>query len=187
MKGSSKMKRKKVISFVCILILSLVFSSNVTSAYVAKSFKWAGSIYPITVTYKWGDRLTQPGVIKNGYIYALSDWNSMQMRINFSESSSSSNVLNSYTVTSSSEYGYCNSSYNTSTNTYNYFLAFVNTGNTHISESNVARSVAGHELGHGISLGEGNVADTLMDQGRDRTVTYRPTRDELDGINTIYN
>ena len=111
----------------------------------------------------------------------------MQMRINFSESSTSKNVLNSYTVTSSTEYGYCTSNYNSSTMTYNYFLAYVNSGNTHITESNVARSVAGHELGHGISLGEGDVADTLMDQGRDRTATYRPAQDELDGINTIYN
>ena len=181
------MKRKKIISFVCISILAIVFSSISISAYVPKAYKWAGSTYPITVTYRWGDRLTQPSVIKSGYIYALSDWNSMQMRINFSESSTSKNVLNSYTVTSSTEYGYCTSNYNSSTMTYNYFLAYVNSGNTHITESNVARSVAGHELGHGISLGEGDVADTLMDQGRDRTATYRPAQDELDGINTIYN
>lgn len=178
------MKRKKIISCTCILILLLGFS-KVTSAYVTTGFKWPGSTYPITVTFKWGDRLTQSSVIKTGYTNAIyGDWNYMQMRIKFSESSSSSNILNSYTVTSSSEYGY-NLLYSIGS-TYDHFLAFVNAGNSQITQSNVARSVAGHELGHGISLAEGNVANSLMDQGRDRTVTYRPTQDDLDGINTIY-
>lgn len=178
------MKRKKNLCFIFTVIITMLISTNLVSAYVPVGLKWSGSTFPISVTYKWGSNLGTSSVIRTAYQQALTDWNGAQMRIKFTESSSSSNELNSYYVSSSSAYGY-NDLYGTGT-TYTKFMAFVNAGNSNITKTYVARSVAGHELGHAMSLDEGNVLVSLMNQNRNRESIYTPKQDDLDGVNEQY-
>lgn len=180
------MKNRKKLFLIVAIIATISIAANMVSAFNPLGIVWAGSTYPITVTYKWGDRLQTSCVIKDGFERALIDWNSMQMRIQFVNSSSSTNMLNSYTLASSSEYGRFDYSYSPTTFTFTYFNAYVNAGNTNISENNVARSAACHELGHAMSLDEGDVSQSIMYGSRDREIIYRPQQDDLDGVTYEY-
>lgn len=179
-------KNKKRMSLLIVIII-LLFCLNRVFAYSLSSYKWEGTSYPIYLTYMLGDNIDSgDSVISLAFKTAISDWNNAQNRIYFSKASSSKNVLNSYYLSSTSEYGYCDISYNTSTKYINYFLANVNAGNPNITGNNVARSVANHELGHGVGL-DHSTKTAVMNTARNRTTIYIPQVDDINGMYAQYN
>ncbi|MFC4619539.1 matrixin family metalloprotease [Camelliibacillus cellulosilyticus] len=54
-----------------------------------------------------------------------------------------------------------------------------------ISTKNVARTAAGHELGHGIGLDQSS-SKAMMSSSRDRTKVYVPQTDDINGVNARY-
>jgi len=162
--------------------LAILIAPLMVRAYVLEPYYWKDGVSGLT--YKWGSNLQTPGtVIRTDFENALSDWNGTPTPVWFSYSSRSSNTLNSYYVSDSSEYGVCNITY--SGNEILYFTAMVNAGNINIGKSNVARSAAGHELGHGIGLGH-STAIAIMNSNRDRTRIYTPQQDDINGVNARY-
>jgi hypothetical protein len=174
--------------FTLSLLLCLLLGSTKALAYIPEVYKFAGTP-TIWVDYTWGANLQSAGtVIRNGFTSAVSDWNSKQTKIKFYYLSSSANKLDSYFLSSSSEYGSTDTYINPTTMYVSYFISTVNAGNPNITQTNVARSVANHELGHSMGLDDNNSPGypAVMDQNRTRSVTYTPQADDVNGINNIY-
>lgn len=179
------MKIKKNL-FTIALLLCLLLGSTNALAYITQEYKFSGTP-TIYVSYAWGDNLQSPGtVIRNGFINAVSDWGSVQTKVKYYYLSSSANKLDSYFISSSSDYGMTSTYYDPDTNYVGYFYARLNAGNPDMTKSNVARSVANHELGHPMGLRDNNFSGAIMDQARNRTVIYTPQADDISGINYIY-
>jgi hypothetical protein len=182
-----KLKKVSVLSIVLILIMM----GATANAYTLKEYKWKKSSPDSTlhVYLKWGDRLDDvpESVIAQGFSNAISDWNSSQSHIKYyTTTSSSKNILNSYTLMNDNEYGYCTVYYDSITKYISYFEAYVNAGNRNISKSNVARSAAAHELGHSYGLGDLTTGVAIMNGNRDRTRIYTPQTDDINGVNAHY-
>jgi hypothetical protein len=165
-----------------LMILAIIIVPYTTHAYVLESYYWKNGVG--NLTYKWGSNLQSPGsVIRNGFNSAVSDWIATSTPVWLSYNSSSPNTLNSYYLLDSSEYGKCTVTY---TGSYiNYFTAMVNSGNSNITLNNVARSAAGHELGHGLGLDHSTLT-AIMNSNRNRTSIYTPQSDDINGINARY-
>ena len=177
------MKIKKTVLVALFVILSLALFSTVAFAYTLLPYKWQGST-PIYLTYKHSSFTNTGNSGINAFNSALNDWNSCQSKIVLTFSSASSNTLDDYSLYSTSEYGRCDYAYNGTAMV--WFHAFVNGGNTHIYESNVMRSAACHELGHGGATLNESIASCLMFGGRDRHYLYNPVQDDIAGINAQY-
>jgi hypothetical protein len=166
--------------FFALIVLVFFIIPTTVSAYSPLGPKWPSG----SINYKWGSNLQTSGsVIRTAFEQATSDWTATPTRIIFSYNSSSVNTLNSYYLVDSSDYGVCNYSYTGST--FNNFTAMVNAGNSNVTTTNVARSAAGHELGHGLGL-DHTIASALMNSSRDRTIIYVPTADDVAGANSVY-
>ena len=59
----------------------------------------------------------------------------------------------------------------------------LNSGNTNIGITNVARSAAVHELGHPMGLYDLTSGTAIMNQNRDRTSIYVPQTDDVNNLN----
>jgi len=134
-----------------------------------------------------------PGVKKvlywkyQGYVYerwaraysaSVGDWNSATNRVGYAYSTSATNRLGMY-VAADNRSGY--TVWYCSGTTMLRFDAYVN--DYYTGTDNWRRSVTGHELGHGISLGHSTVSPSLMGPNPDPQVYYKPQPDDIDGVN----
>ncbi len=164
-----------------IAIVILVSMAGIAQAYLLSGYRLEGK----TVTYKWGSNLQTPGtIIRNGYVSAMPDWNSTA-GFSFTENAYSDNILQSFYVPSDSYYGYAEKT-EWSGNIITAFTTYVNSGNIYITQTNVARSVAGHEFGHPFGIDDLSSGDALMNQYRNRSSIYNPQTDDINGITAIY-
>lgn len=178
------LERKKLVSF---LLLSVVFSIIfVMSSTNANAYSLNGRKLPSkNFAYKWGDNLSESSsVIADAFRTATGDWYSA-VNIDLFYSTLAKSTLNSYHVSSSSEYGYTSTSYNSSTGIVNYYHAYVNGSNSNITKNNVARSVAVHELGHPMGLADIQSGTAVMNQQRNRENIYTPQTDDTNGISAV--
>ncbi|MEG2909931.1 MAG: matrixin family metalloprotease [Erysipelotrichaceae bacterium] len=136
-------------------------------------------------SYKWGNNLTASGsVIRNGWIAADNAWSSAS-NFNLFEHSNSVNTLNSWYESSSSYYGKMSTYVNQTTKIVTKFEGYLNSGNTNISKTNVAKSTAVHEFGHAMGIGH-NSGTSIMNSQRNRETMHVPQTDDKNGIRAIY-
>ncbi|MGB8955533.1 MAG: matrixin family metalloprotease [Tumebacillaceae bacterium] len=169
------------------LVSSVIAFAIVTAPFAAHAY----TLYPYwwqnggAVSYKWGSNLTATGtIIRSGFENAIFDWNGTPTRVAFTYNSSSPNTLDSVNQPESSDYGWCYVYYNGTAIT--SFVAQVNSGASNITINNVARSAAGHELGHSLGLDHTNVYYSLMNPNRSRSSIYTPQTDDINGLNQRY-
>lgn len=168
-------------SFAMFVVCALVIAFA-TSAYAYSLHTW--KLASKAASYKWGDRLQTSGsVIRNAWESADDDWYTASS-VNFYYSSSSANVLNSISESSTTLYGRTTISH--SNNTVTSFTANINAGNSNISGSNVARSTANHEFGHVLGIDDLTSGTAIMNTSRNRSSIYVPQQDDKDGITSIY-
>lgn len=177
------MKKSKITVFFMVLVMISISLISV-HGYAFLGIKWEGTT-PISVTYKWGDSLQGSSIIKTGFSNSISDWFNSQDKINFFYSANSNNTLSSYNESATNIYGYCEIQPK-SNNRISYFTAYLNASHPEITQTNVARSVAGHELGHAMGLDHLETGIAIMNSNRDRTVIYTPKQDDINGINALY-
>jgi len=142
-------------------------------------------LYLKSASYSWGYLLQTSGsVIRDAWEDAINDWDDA-CSANFYYNSSSISELNSGYEDSDEMFGWINVTRNYD-DSLAYFFAYINAGNVHIGETNVARSVANHELGHVLGLGDISSGRAIMNTGRNRRSIYTPQTDDLNGIAAIY-
>lgn len=138
----------------------------------------------VEITYKWGSDLQIPGSTwRIAFEAALSDWSNLQTNVYYRYSIFSSTVINNYEA--DDHYGgyavpHCNG---VITSRYDIF------GNTFYDHTpNVNHAYAGHETGHGQSLGhisnQGIIS--LLGYNPDANVYYFPQDTDRDFVNMIY-
>lgn len=174
-------KRKIVLTLLVIAILFSICSS--ANAYTI-GHPWRYSSGTLNVYYAWGSSMPSDSVWKTAFSTAASDWTGTFTVLSYNYSSSAVNKLGVVSIAGGS-YGYAW----TTSDSEGYIISFSAAGNTATTgsfTSTMRRSTAGHELGHGAGLGEGNVAQALMYQGRDRSKIYTPQTDDVQGINSLY-
>lgn len=143
-----------------------------------------GSSSTTWVSYQWGDRLQSAGTWwRTAFEASISDWNGTPTRMRLYEESYGAIYLNTYYADDNlSGYAqpYCSGS-----TTYAYDV-LANSENTHYT-ANVRRSVTGHELGHGLSLG--HISDSgiaLLGNNPDPNLYYTPRQLDIDLVNQVY-
>lgn len=86
---------------------------------------------------------------KTAWKEAISDWERVQSKVDFSYNSESNSELNSWYESGSSVYGRMYT-YTTTLNYVSKFIGELNAGHRNITKTNYARSTANHELGHAL-------------------------------------
>jgi hypothetical protein len=170
---------KKIISSAVALCLLLVPASS--QAYNYFSYKWYGVG---GLTYKWGSNLQGSSISRTAFEYAVSDWNATPTPVLLTNDATSQNTLNTENIQDSNLYGDCVVNY--SGTSINYFTAMINVGNPNTSNTTIARSAGSHEIGHGLGL-DHSTSPSIMNTGRDRSLTYKPQQDDITGINNRYS
>ena len=161
----------------CSIMITVTVPAN---AYSTHSWKLSSK----SASYTWGSNLQVSGsVIRNSWESAIGDWYSASS-VNFYYSSASPNVLNSIYESSSSLYGRTTVSHSGGIVT--SFKANINSGNSSISQTNVARSTANHEFGHVLGLDDLTSGTAIMNVNRNRKTVYVPKTDDKNGITAIY-
>lgn len=140
------------------------------------------------VTYLWGSNLQTPGSLwRNAFGASLGDWNSLSTLMRYTYDSYGDVIVNTYYAQDGNA-GYAQPYCNYST-TYAYDVM----GNTYYDivnsyTNNHRRSVSGHELGHGFSLGHISSADgiALLGYNPDPNVYYVPRTPDVNLVNQVY-
>ncbi|WP_372998472.1 matrixin family metalloprotease [Lutispora sp.] len=176
------MKAKKI-SLILIVTVILICTSSVAYAYTLGSSNWKYT--DGWVSFKWGNRVTTPGsVAREAFETARDNWNYYQSYAVFVYEADSVNTFNTYSVSSSNEFGYCN--IQRSGSDMIQFSAMINVGNTNFTTDTVAPSAAAHELGHAFGLGHSSVSGSVM-----KVITIpcftEPNSDDIAGMKAIYN
>lgn len=179
----SKAKRLTIILLISVLlIIAISLSAN---AYTILS-RWRYSGGNMTVTYAWGASMPFSSDWKTAFNAAASDWSAAPTNVDYAYYSASGNKLGIVDKPGGSA-GY----FWGATDAYGYLTSFSAAGNinqavTGTYTSTMKRSTAGHELGHGLGLGEENLRAALMNQNRNRSTVYKPQQDDTDGVNFLY-
>ena len=136
------------------------------------------------VTYFWGSNLQGNSLWKTAFQSSLSDWNGISTRMRYRYDSYGDVYINTYRMADSlagyaapSCSGAVTAGYDVLGNTY------YDTGYS----SNYRRSITGHELGHGFSLG--HISDSgiaLMGNNPNPDIYYRPQTLDTNLVNEIY-
>ncbi len=183
------MKKKiSVLTLVLSLIAFVIGFTGSATAYNYEGWKFfkcstCSTTYPV---YTWGDRLDDgESLLKDAWRQAITDWHGKQSKVRFTYSSSTTDgYLNSYYESGTSTYGTMYVQWDW-LNYVTYFNGELNAGHSKITDSNVARSTANHELGHAMGL-DHTTNNSIMDTGRTRSITYVPQTDDVNGINNLY-
>lgn len=167
--------------------LGFALSPLTSQAFTLHSYSWDD---PESITYTWGANLDDgPSAIRTAFSQGISDWNSTATRVWFSYNSSYvEGVLDSTCVSDNPAWlGGTNAYVDTYDNTrMTGFHSRINSCGMNVSNATWARSVAGHELGHGLALAETSTTGALMNQSRDRMKIYVPQADDITGVNKKY-
>ncbi len=185
------MMKKIMIAFFLVIILS-----GYISAWQASGFRWnTYGIKPYEVHYKFCNTLNEidlsffnPNDVyhnsKMAWILATGDWSSRQDNIKYRHVSSSNNVLS----TINSQYGFFGIIY-LHTDLDGHIVRFTSELNRRFlsdETTNFLRSVANHELGHSLGLGDISTGTAVMNIYRNRNVIFLPQIDDVSGVNMIY-
>ena len=138
----------------------------------------------VSIAYKWGDRLQTPGSSwRVAFEAATSDWTALPTKVYFYYSSNGPTIINTYSA-NNGYIGYaqpfCNG---TVTSRYEIY------GNSYYNHTpNGYRARAGHETGHGQSIGHISNAGViaLMGFNPDPNVYYTPQPADTNFVNQIY-
>ncbi|MFJ7983520.1 matrixin family metalloprotease [Lysinibacillus xylanilyticus] len=177
------MKKFFLLSAALLLSLCLGLEASAYEFNGKRFFKCStcSTAYP---TYAWGDNMSGPSVLKSGWQSGISDWNGKQSKVEFIYASNSNSKLHSYSNKDKSLYGEMVAP----TDILGFvtkFDGYINVNAENISTNNVARSVAGHELGHAMGL-DHNSGTSIMNSKRVRSQLYEPQKDDVNGINARY-
>jgi hypothetical protein len=138
----------------------------------------------VAIAYKWGSRLQTPGTSwRVAFEAATSDWTALPTKVYFYYSSNGPTIINTYYANDG--YGgyaqpYCNG---TVTSRYEIY------GNSYYSHTtNEYHAYAGHETGHGQSIGHISNAGViaLMGFNPNPNVYYTPQPSDTNFVNQIY-
>lgn len=173
------------------LLVFFLISVSSASAYSLNSYRWpknSGVTYTIPVKYGTSD-----STYKSSWATAVSDWNSSQSKININLSDFNTSALSyvgTYVTSDTSIYGETTSTLTADSSTVTHFVSRFNTANSSVtSNATIRRSVANHELGHALTLADYNpsvVFLAIMNQLRNRSITYTPQSDDINGVNAKY-
>ena len=183
---SNRFLRKGFYRIVVTSVTALLMTSwiSTTASAYSKAGWWIAPFK--SISFKWGSNITSPSsLIRNAWESSVTDWWSAS-GFTFYDYSSSVNVLNSWYESSSTIYG----RRNVTCNKFNEVIAFtadINSGNTNITATNVARSTANHEFGHVAGLNDLTSGTAIMNVNRARGTIYIPQTDDKNGIDNIYN
>lgn len=181
------MKRKvKTISLMC-LMLTIFFNATVYGwAYYKK-----GHCSP---QFSIKNRLEYYGRYDNAFSNAVSSWNNLRPQIKIEVNSNSENYIkDSYYFDSSYGY-YLGTEFNSDGQATKFEIVLNNNllkeDTSDLSDSNKSRfyqSTIAHELGHALCLDHTTCGEYLMSTDRTRYKTYKPTTDEKNGIDNIWD
>jgi hypothetical protein len=138
----------------------------------------------VAIPYKWGDNLQNPGTSwRIAFEAAISDWTLLPTKVYYYFSVDGPTIFNSYYMDDSrggQSTPYCNG-----TTTSRYLIE----GNSFYDETtNGYHAYAGHEAGHGQSLGHisnpGLIA--LMGYNPNNEIYFTPQPPDIDFVNQIY-
>lgn len=189
MKGVGAMKYK----FICVIALTILFVSlSAVYSYSLLGVKWnTGGIHPYDVPLRYTFELVEADAPEHpyfniyvGYELAVGDWNAAQNYIRYKKNISASNYLGVFWDVNQSHFGRI--TLECTGDNIDRFDIYVNTNSSALSDWTIARSVAGHELGHGLGL-DHSAQTAIMNSNRNRQQIYSPQSDDIDGANAIYS
>lgn len=175
----------RAVKITLLILLALNFSAIPGSAYSTNGKYWAGgTIWYVTVEYKWGSNLSGPSQWRTAFESAISDWNAQAIRPELSEDSTNGVLtLNTYW----DQFGALGvATYPAGAGAFTWCNASGNTYPGKSTTANQRRSTSGHEIGHCLGLSHTTVSNALMKTGRNRDAIYAPKSDDVDGITSIY-
>lgn len=126
------------------------------------------------------------GIIKNGWLAAVSAWNAEGMNIGYN--SISQNLLESRRLDSDGPNGITEVDVytNGTPTTVRKFICYMNAAKPNWN-STTARSTGTHEIGHVVGLAHSNAYYSIMRDGRDREEIYTIQTDDRNGFRARYN
>lgn len=167
------------------MLVAIVLCDQTVYAYSSVKARVANK----TITYKFGsftEGIVNKWYLKYAWQNALSDWPNAYSRITVVQSSSTSNTLGMMNESSSYLYGSTEMDFYLTSGHIYYFFGKLNVGNPDITNTNVARSAANHELGHLLGIADLNSGNAIMNVNRNRSSIYVPQTDDVNGVIATY-